>query len=319
MFFKKALYFILLSKFLLATDPTSYGWNIPNTSLNIGGYIDSTYDKKREDAFMFNDIALLFSSHENHFDMLGEVEISHLTLDGKSNGSSDIEIILERLQLAYSLENEQMFTIGRFNSDIGYWNQAPINILQDSITKPHIVKNIFPKATTGLMYKKGFDDENQLSITLQHNRDVGNHDESIVVDRHLAMGYHGISSDRLSWRVSGGSFRKYSGEETYYFGVGTEYDGDLLTLQGELFTQQNHREFEIPYSGYLQSVWHLANRQDGMVRFEHYKDELLDVHEAIVLVGYAYRPSENIVLKGEYVYHSQLPLKSFVYSFSVIF
>lgn len=310
---------MLLNHFLYASDPTSYGWNLPNTPLNLGGYIDTTYDNEREDPFMFNDIALLFSSHKNHFDMLGEIEISHLTLDGKSNGSRHIEIILERLQLAYSLENEQTLTVGRFNSDIGYWNQAPINILQDTVTKPHIVKNIFPKATSGVMYQKGFASEDQLSITLQHNPDIGNHDDSIVVDRHLAMAYHGVQSDKLSWRIAGGSFRKHRGEEAYYLGVGTEYDDDLLTLQGELFTQKTRHEFAIPYSGYLQSVFHLANRQDGVIRVEHYNNKVLDLHEAILLVGYLYRPWENMVLKGEYIYHSQLPLNRFVYSFSVIF
>ncbi|MCH9741174.1 MAG: hypothetical protein K0U38_10125 [Epsilonproteobacteria bacterium] len=317
--YKKILYFILLTKLLIASDPTSYGWNIPNTPLNVGGYIDATYDEKREDEFMFNDIALLFSAHKNHFDMLGEVEISHLTLDGKSNGSSSIEIILERLQLSYALENEQTLTVGRFNSDIGYWNQAPINIVQDTTTKPHIVKSVFPKATTGVMYQKGIEDEDSLSLTLQYNDDIGNHDESIVVDRHLAMMYYGVSSDMFSWRMAGGSFRKYKGYEAYYLGAGIQYDSDEVTLQSELFTQQNSSGFDIPYSGYLQSVWHFVNRQDAVVRFEHYQDEILDVHEAIFLIGYTYRPWENMVFKGEYIYHTQLPLNRFVYSFSVLF
>ncbi|HIO95350.1 MAG TPA: hypothetical protein EYG67_00835 [Campylobacterales bacterium] len=319
MLYKKALLCTLLISSVTASDPTSYGWNIPNTPLNIGGYIDATYESKREDEFMFNDIALLFSAHKNHFDLLGEVEISDLTLDGKSNGSRDIEIILERLQVSYALENEQILTVGRFNSSVGYWNQAPINILQDTTTKPNIVKNIFPKATTGVMYQKGIGDEDSLTLALQYNRDIGSHDESIVVDRHMAIAYYGVSSDELSWRLSAGSYREFRGDNTRYLGVGTQYDSDEFALQGEFFIQKHDHGLSIPYSGYLQSVWHFTDKHDSVLRLERYKDEFLDVSEIIFLLGYVYRPWERFALKGEYIYHSKLPLNRFVYSFSVMF
>ena len=146
------IFFILAySSFLYATE-NSYGWNIHNSSLNIGGYLDMTYDSKREEEFLFNDIAMMFSSNNNRFDLLGEIELSHISVDGNSNNSSDIDLKIERLELTYALSDDKSIKIGRFNSDIGYWNQAPISILEDTTTEPYIVKNFFPKATTGIHY-----------------------------------------------------------------------------------------------------------------------------------------------------------------------
>lgn len=314
MLFKKNLSFIALSSFLVANDPSIYGWNLPYTPLNIGGYIDTVYDTE-EDKFMFDDIALLFSGHKNHFDLLGEVEVSHLTLDGKSNGSRHIKVIVERLQLGYAVDDTHRLTIGRFNSNVGYWNQAPINILQDVTSEPHISQYVFPNATTGIMYERALHEENRLSITLQHNADIGGYaDEGIVVNRHLSLAYFDEGDNIWSWCVSGGIYRTTSKDEAYYIGMGTEYDNDIVTLQGEIFTHQN-----IPHSGYLQSVWHLANRHDTVLRLEHYNDEQLDTQEATLLWGYVYRPRDSMVVKGEYIHHTERPLSRFVYSFSVLF
>jgi hypothetical protein len=300
----------------MANEPTNYGWNVPNTPFKVGGYIDATYGQEQKSQFQFDDISLLFSGHQNHFDMLGEIEISHLKLDD----NTDVKIILEQLQVSYSFENHQRVTVGRFHSDIGYWNQAPINILQDTTTIPHIVENVFPKATTGLMYQKDIGEEDSLSLTLQDNHDIGSRDDSIVSNRHFAMSYHGVTSDDFSWRMAGGTFRRENiNELAYYVGGGLQYENDILTLQSELFTQHSDNSLDIPYSAYLQSVWHFKDRQDAVVRLERYKDDILGVNESISLLGYAYRPLRNMVLKAEYIHHTQLPLSRFVYSFSVLF
>lgn len=139
------IFFILAySSFLYATE-NSYGWDIPNSSLNIGGYLDITYDSKREEEFLFDNISMMFSSNNNRFDLLGEIELSDISLNGKSNNISDIDLKIERLELTYALSDDKSIKIGRFNSDIGYWNQAPISILEDTTTKPYIVENFFQK------------------------------------------------------------------------------------------------------------------------------------------------------------------------------
>ncbi len=315
---KHLLILTLLSSSLCATETESYGWDIPNTPINIGGYLDMSYDEKREDKFLFNDIAMIFSANQNRFDLLGEVELSHISLNGQSNSSSDIDLNVERLQLTYAVSDEQSLRVGRFNSDIGYWNQAPITILQDTTTTPHIVGNFFPKATTGVLFNQNINENNSFSLTFQDNNDIAHQDNIIEVNRHKALAYYGVKDD-LSWRFSLGRYQESNHKKSTYMGMGSEYDGEDFSILAELFIQDTELSDEKPYSGYVQSTWHFKEEQDAVLRFESYKDNALDIEENIYLLGYVYRPTSNIALKGEYVYHTKLPLNRFVYSFSVLF
>ena len=315
---KHLLILTLLSSSLCATETESYGWDIPNTPINIGGYLDMSYDEKREDKFLFNDIAMIFSANQNRFDLLGEVELSHISLNGQSNSSSDIDLNVERLQLTYAVSDEQSLRVGRFNSDIGYWNQAPITILQDTTTTPHIVGNFFPKATTGVLFNQNINENNSFSLTFQDNNDIAHQDNIIEVNRHKALAYYGVKDD-LSWRFSLGRYQESNHKKSTYMGIGSEYDGEDFSILAELFIQDTELSDEKPYSGYVQSTWHFKEEQDAVLRFESYKDNALDIEENIYLLGYVYRPTSNIALKGEYVYHTKLPLNRFVYSFSVLF
>jgi len=316
--YKKLLFFIFVVFPLSANEMGSYGYDVPNTPINIGGYLDMTYDNQRENKFLFNDIALLFSSSHERFDFLSEIELSHISLDGKSNNSSDVDIHIERLQLNYALSDLQTLQMGRFNSDIGYWNQAPILIVQDTTTTPHMVGNFFPKATTGLLYGYKLDEENSFSFTFQDNPDLSHQDNVVNVEKHKGFTYRG-TRNALSWSFSLGEYKEDNNREANYAGVGALYDGDTFTTQAELFIQHTKTSEEKPYSGYLQSTWHLKENHDAVIRFERYDDHSINEEEEIYLLGYVYRPNRNIAIKGEYVYHSKLPLNRFVYSFSVLF
>ena len=317
--YKKIYYtFLMATSLLFSNENSSYGWDIPNSSLNIGGYLDMSYDEKRDEKFLFNDIAMLFSANQNRFDLLGEIELSHFSLDGKSNSSADVDLNLERLQLSYALSDEQSIQIGRFNSDIGYWNQAPIPILQDTRTKPHIISNLFPKVTTGVLYRQNINEDNSFSLTIQENKDIGHQDNSVEINRHWGGTYYGMKDD-FSWRFSAGRYRDSKDMSANYMGIGSEYDGEEFSVQTELFTQQSDKKDANSYSGYVQSTWHFKESHDVVVRFEGYHDNTIELKEKIYLLGYDYRPTNNITLKSEYIYHSKLPLNRFVYSFSVLF
>jgi len=316
--YRKILSIIFLSTLLCANEMGNYGYDIPNTSMNLGGYLDMSYDDKRESKLLFNDLALLFSSSHERFDFLSEIELSHISPDGKSNNSSDVDINIERLQLNYTLNDKQTLQLGRFNSDIGYWNQAPILILQDTTTQPHIVGNFFPKATTGVLYRYRLNEEHSFSFTFQDNPDLSHQDNVINVEEHKAFAYHGTKDD-LSWSLSLGEYQEDNSLEANYVGLSSQYDADNFTLQAELFMQNSEDSQEKPYSGYLQSTWHVKEHHDAVVRFERYDDHSIDEEEEIYLLGYVYRPNRNMALKGEYIYHSKLPLNRFVYSFSVLF
>jgi len=292
--------FIFCFTLLFSNEPIEYGWSIPYSPLRVGGYVDAVYDEKAEDAFIFDDLSLLFSANENHWSFLSEVEISSLNLDGKSNGSSDIRLNLERIQFTYALDDTVKIRLGRFNSDIGFWNQAPINILEETTTMPHLAQYVFPQATMGFSYIQYFNDEERLSITFQNNKDIGDEDFDVVAEQHFALSYHGFLDD-LSWAFSGGFYKEDEYQNrAFYVGVGVEYEFDSLLIQSELFTQHSDDGKSKPYSAYFQSSWNFASKQNAVVRLEAYDDEVLNTKELVSLFGYVYRPFACMALKGEY-------------------
>jgi len=294
----------------------NYGWNIPNTPIYVGGYVETLYDETEDESFLIDDIALLLSASGESFDFLAEVEVSHLSLDETYNQKNTV-LNLERVQLTYGLGEDEL-TVGRFNSDIGYWNQAPMSFLQDTTTYPHIIEHLFPKATTGLMYKGSFEEQSSYRVIMQYNKDIGQVDESIVSDRHFALSYY-KDYENFSWSLASGVYKDIDGFYANYSGMGFEYALDSFLLQGELFTQKSRGEKSKPYSAYIQPVWYYSDQQSLVLRLERYKDEVLNANEGIILLGYAYRPWSNLALKSEYIYHTQEPLSRFVYSVSVMF
>ena len=321
---KKIIYILLLIPIVTnASDNNKYGWDIPHTPLNIGGYLDMSYDNQREDAFLFNDIALLFFAHKNRFSFVGEIELSNISLDGKSNRSSDVDLYIERLELGYDITDTQNIKIGRFNSKVGYWNQAPISILQNTTTSPHAAKYMFPQSTTGIEYGYQYEDS-YYGITLQHNTDIGMEDTSfsdndIITDRHISFSYY-YENDTTSYFISSGIYREENLKtQSYYAGIGFEYTSAKYELQAELFTQQSNEMEDRPYSGYMQSLLYIDKKQDVVLRFESYKDNVIDKKENNYLLGYVYRPWKNMVFKTEYIYHQKASSNQLSSSISVLF
>ncbi len=301
---------------LKADDAMAYGWKIPGTPLFLGGHISSNYDDDahEEKKLIFDDIALLFYANFDRVSLLGEIEASDVPLDHIT-----LAIHIERLQLDWYLDDDTTLTTGKFNSDIGFWNQVPINILQDTTTYPNILEHIFPKLTTGLMIAHTFDESDcGLSITFQHNNDFDKHYNNIVTDRHYALAFK-KNTDYFIWRLNGGYYRTPDAKEFYYGGIGARRETGHYTLTGELFTRQGNRHRNIPYDGYCQLTWHMMHRHDLAFRTEYYRDEALKVRENISLAGYTYRPIPAVALKAELVRHTQLPKNRLVLSVSAMF
>jgi len=313
--------FILLSLVATGKEPTHYGWNLANTPLNIGGYLDLTYNEENQNQLIFDDLALLLSANEAKWNLLGEIELSHLPLEEEQLETYDMRLNLERFQLSYLLNDSSSIIVGRFNSDIGYYNQAPVKFIQSTTTYPHMVEYLFPRSTTGIQYINHFPNDATLSFTLQNNPDIGEADESIQSDQHFAISLF-YPYDLISWRMAGGIYQEHNIQENrYYFGVGSEYDGELVNIQAELFTQKRPNSASTqPYSGYIQSTWHLHENHDATLRVEGYQDPLQrHIQEQTLLIGYSYRPTGHLTIKGEYLYHTKLPLSRFISSFSVMF
>lgn len=297
----------------------NYGWSVPNSNLNIGGYLDMTYDMNEEPKFLFDDISLLVSLNQNRFDFLAEIEFSHISLDGRSNGSQDVDLNIERLQLSYMFGDREMLRVGRFNTNIGFWNLAPIPILENTTSKPHFVGKIFPRYMAGAMVEEQINNGDRLSFSLQNSSDFTHQEDSIGADSHLLLSYYGERDD-LSWNIAFGNYReKNAKERVNYGGVSLAYEGESIDLKSELYVKDDGEDGSKPYSGYAEGAWHFLEQHDMVVRAEHYKESSSTLEESIYLLGYVYRPTKNMALKAEYIEHSVLPLNHFLYSFSVLF
>ena len=296
-------------------DGYSYGWKVPKTPLHVGGYFSLNYDDK--ETLAFDDIALLFYGNHDKFHILGEVEIADIALEKLDFTKNRLHI--ERLQVNYDVDDDGILTVGKFNSDMGYWNQTPVNVLDDTTTSPHILKNIFPKQTTGVMYKRSLKEgDAAFSAMFQHNNNIDKNYNNMVLDRHYALNYQNMSG-QFFWRVGAGYFRRDSGQDAFYTGLGVSKESDTWTWLGEVFHKREGDSNDIPYDGYIQGTWHWQYAHDLVFREEMYHDKKSDVRENISLLGYTYRPWASVAVKGEYVWHSKLPKNRFVFSLSVIF
>ncbi len=298
-------------------DDSDYGWNIPHTPVYAGGYISTTYDSAEDEHFRLDDLALLLYAGKDSWQMLGEIEFSDISIG--SIDQKSLSLYVERLHVTWDLDAYTTLTLGKFYSDVGFWNLAPINTLTETTTSPYIEERTFPELTTGVMLSRSFAEETaQMTLMLQHNRSIDSCYNNMRLDRHYAMtlSYYGYDD---SWRLSGGYFRRTEADENYYAGIAYQRETEHWSIQSELFTLKSEKERNIPYNGYAQFVRHLHEKHELIFRQEFYKDEQIDTSEAISLFGYAYRPRPNIVFKSEYVRHSRLPQNRFVCSFSMVF
>ncbi len=315
----KLIYLFVLFFYTLTSscdENIDYGYNIKNTPIIIGGYFNINYDEHDDHKLIFDDIALLFYANYNKVDILSEIEMSDIPI--KDIKKSNLKIYIERLQLAYYIGENSEFTIGKFNSNIGFWNQAPINTLVDTTTKPHLLKSTFPKLTTGIIYKYSFNqEENILSITLQNNQNISKEYNNMIIKKHYHIGFTKYY-DSSTFKVDGGYYQDIdSSDSSTYAGVGFENRSDNFTILSELFTKQTTSNPNTPYDGYLQTTWHVLDRHDLTIREELYKSQ--SKIDSISVLGYTFRPKPAITLKGEYIKHSRIKNDRFVFSYSMVF
>ncbi len=79
------------------------------------------------------------------------------------------------------------------------------------------------------------------------------------------------------------------------------------------------RENHLSYDIYAQGVWHLIAKHDAIVRAEIEKAPVTQLHNGSIIVGYTYRPFNNVALKGEYDAHQSSNLNRWLFSLSVLF
>lgn len=324
-FEKIIIAFILTCTFLHAEDYTfGDGLQIGDSPVIVGGYSSLTYEQnKHSHRVDIDHTALLVYGEYDHFDFLSEFEIAHLykkVSGDHPDESSSSTIHTERFFGDYYINDDERIRLGKFHSDIGFWNQMPINVLRDTTASPHLVRDFFPMLTTGINYEitQPSNPINRISLTLQntHNIDIGYN--NLNTDRHYSAACDIVDHD-ITWRFSGGYFRVEPIQEAMYLlgALKIEKSEGNFILESVLRRDINNEEYS--YDIYAEKVWHVITKHDVIFGAEVEKAPLTQIHDGTVILGYTYRPLGNIAFKGGYEAHQENSLNRWIFSLSVLF
>jgi len=305
------------------------GAQVGSLPLYIGGYFSLDYRyKDSKSRYRVDDLALLAYGNYDKLSYMAELEFKEFyTLAEDENGFSttqDKALHVERLYIDYNFNENYMFRGGKYNSQVGFWNLLPINVLRDTTSNPISTEIIFPKFTTGIYasYNSFDDGDFQVDIMLQHNDDFDSEYNNYVIDEYYALGISYLKND-LALKLDIGMFDNYMPDNTtqnlYYVLASMKYETQNYQVMSEVGTQSATDGVTTEYAAYLQGVYHLSEQHAAIVRLESYNDKLHDVEDNIAIFAYTYRPLYPVVFKAEYQLHSRSDENQLLCSFSVLF
>lgn len=333
---KIILFFMFVVGILSAKEyELGEGYQLGKTPLYVGGYFSvdyASYSKSDLHKVSLNDIALLSYGSYHKFSYMAEMEFKNYYVKTYNNGekitTKDTKLYAERLYADYTANENFMARLGKYNSNVGYWNLTPINVLRDTTSSPVTARIIFPKYTTGidLQYHLFSQSEVTFNITLQDNNSLDEAYNNFYIRKHFGFGLE-YSYENLSIKLNGGYFHKKDHTQAYvdnYYGyLSFLYNNDTLKVMGGLGHRDDNKKDAVKLSTYLQTTYEIVSHHYPVIRLEHH-DAQINVENNItkdssVIFGYTYRPIYPVAFKVEYQLHSNKELDKFLTSFSVMF
>jgi len=239
-----------------------------------------------------------------------------------TSSEKDRDIHTERLYVVYNHDENFALQVGKYNSNIGFWNLLPINVLRETTSSPKSTSIIFPKFSTGLdaSYSSYSEGELRINVTLQENASLDDGYNNYSIDKHYGVGM-AYELDAYTLKVNGGYFHSYEAEklEYLYMLLSAKYESEKFQILGEIGSQRDKSDFTTKYAGYLQGVYRFSEEHIGILRVESFDDIKRDTQDNIAIVGYTYRPLYPIALKAEYQLHKNDDDNALLFSFSVLF
>ncbi len=295
----------------------------------VGGYFSADYAKsKNEEYARLDDVALLgYGNITDDLSFLVELEAAPFyTYDYITEESSkDTYFHKERLYLDYKYSQNINFRIGKQITPIGYWNLEPINVLRDTSSSPILSSEMFPKFLSGIDIYGYIPGSESLKYHLYGQKNEDLDEEYInIKNKH----FYGISLENevdYDFQYGGniGEYISLDDKRSRFVGLNLKYENSDIRLQTEAFLSNiedlNTNETDYKFASYIQSMYKI-NPQNGIVgRYEHFRDNALDMEQDIGIFGYSYRPVYSISIKSEYQINSDNDLNKFIMSFSVLF
>jgi len=296
------------------------GWQPTHLPIYLGGYL-SVWSNLQEDrqSIEVDELALMLYGEFDRWGFISELEMDEPYL--KSFGQVRDETVhthlhIERINFTYYIDDSSEIMVGKFFSEVGFWNPSAINVLRDTTSDPHFIEMIFPEMTTGVLYQI-FGERYTLYMTLQHNHGIDAVYNNFIIDRHYAMALS-LEDGLGEWRVGGGWFREVNRTQSRYMTLGYRSDRSAWTWMVESAVRKSSQVKSMLYDIYGQGVWHILPRRDLIVRLEHYHDQSVVSNDQSAVLGYTYRPSPYMALKGEVALYAH-QANRWLFSFSMMF
>ena len=327
---------IFLNSLLFGTEyELGEGYQVGETPIYIGGYFSldaSIYTNKDKSHGRIDDLAFLSYGGFEKLSYMVELEFKEFYTKYREGGISSSEkntkLYTERLYLDYEFNENIQLRGGKYNSNVGYWNLTPINVLRDTTSSPQTAQIIFPKYTTGidLSYHLFTEYEYVFNLTLQDNNSLDEEYNNFYINKHFGAGFEYIYGN-LNVKFNLGYFHKKDHTQKYsdnLYAYGSFlYDNDSFKLTGAVARRVNEKfNALVKLSGYLQGVYEIARKHYPVVRVEYFdtKESVEGVtKETSMTLGYTYRPLYPVAFKVEYQLHSQHSENKFLTSFAVMF
>jgi len=321
------LILLFVASLLRAGDYTiGSGIKIGKLPVYAGGYItlDQLIRNDNYNRFRIDDIAFITYGDYKRFSYLSELEVKNGYVKewGKRDTTkTNMRLNIERLYLNYTYDDKLEVRLGKFNTPVGYWNLTPIGVLRDSASNPYLAYILYPRYTTGVQisYEDHLNNANAYTLIIQHNNDLDDNYNNIIVNRHNIIGIEHIGEE-ISYKANIGYFRTTSNKDFYYFLLSLLYERETYKISAEYGARRDRERWSVPYAFYMQGVYHLAAKHDIIGRLESYKiDEGVKRHENIGVIGYTYRPIYPMTYKIEYQLRSYTNESQIKLSFSILF
>lgn len=305
------------------------GYQVEELPLYIGGYISLDYKSAdKEDRYRINDVAILAYGNHSNFSYVAEVESKEFYVKRYSadadNTTYNNRLYIERLYADYNINENYLFRVGKYNSPIGFWNLHPINVLRETTSSPKSSFIIYPKYTTGLSasYLSYGTGELKIDYMLQNNEDLDHEYNNYEINKHYGVGLT-YEEDDYALKINGGHFHRVNDDvledEIYYLLLSAKYETDKYQVLSEFGRQRSKDKVTTNYAGYVQGVYRYTQQHIGILRVEAYDDNVNNIAEELMILGYTYRPLYPIAIKYEYQLHSKNKLDQILLSLSVLF
>jgi hypothetical protein len=324
------------------------GLNIPSANLNLGGYINVTFEhfESKQDVVALDDLSLFISwSPFDQIRFFTELEMESLiSTDGITDFSNSFSI--ERLYIDFLFTDSFSVRVGQFLTPVGIWNTTHAAPLVWTTSRPIVTESeMFPSRSNGLMLTKQFavngqdldvflyfddsDDLDPRQIEGIHDKD---HIDPEVAFEHAIGGqinYEPMESFKTGFSYL--AFKKRSNTHlstNHLLGIDLLWEKNGYQMQMEFAYRTASDQQGTETGGYIQGIVPLGYKLFAIGRYEfvdgqHQLDStIIDGTTHVGVAALAWRPYIPLVIKAEYRFGSnneKLAPSGFFTSVSMLF